>query len=466
MTNKLATSLTRHLKPIIKSIGCISVISFSSLLHANSLEQTIRVAVTNHPEVKAQIKEHASRRDEEQKAFSRYLPQILITAGIGPENSDNNTTRSISSGGSESLRREEAQVLVTQNLFDGFKMQNERAREQARIDSADFELLEVAEDVAIRAVEAYIQVVEANLIVKNSKNNLLAHQRIYDQIQIRVRSGADNKANISQIRARLALAGSNLETSLNNLYDAESQYYELVGINPPTITNMPYFGYELPVDKTAAIQNALSNHPSVLAGRQELRAQEFNVDATKGDYYPTFFLESGASWNQNLDGTEGNNHDAYIMLKMEYDLFQGGFTEASERQAMSQFEKARYQLDREMREVRKNAEVAWNAYRSSENRTGFLKDYVASTKETQKAYEQQFRIGQRSLLDVLDSENELLRAENQLVQAQREFTLAQYQVLRTQGNLLSSLDVQKPETEKLPEYTPPDRPFLNSEVNY
>ncbi len=466
MTDKPMNIKSMLNRSFTRSLACLSLMTLGATVQANSLEETIRVAVTSHPEVKAQIKEHATRRDEERKAYSRYLPQILLTAGIGPENSNNNTTRSVGNGRSETLRREEAQFLVTQNLFDGFKMQNERAREQSRIDSADFELLEVAEDVAIRSVDAYIQVVEANLIVKNSKSNLLAHQRIFDQIQIRVKSGADNKANISQIRARLALARSNLETSLNNLYDAESAYYELVGINPPKLMNMPHFNYELPKNKGEAIRVAMSQHPSVLAGRNEVRAQELNIDATKGDYYPNFFLESGASWNQNLDGTEGNNHDAYIMLKMEYDLFQGGFTEASERQAMSQYEQAQHQLDRELREVRKNAEIAWNAYQSADNRTGFLKDYVASTKETQVAYEQQFRIGQRSLLDVLDSENELLRAENQLVQAKREFTLAQYQVLRTQGTLLSSLDVKAPEGEALPEYKPKDRPFLNSEVNY
>lgn len=440
----------RRFSLALSGATCLSLSGLSSSALANSLEESIRVAINSHPEVQAQIKEHATVRDEEQKAYSRYLPQMLISAGIGPENSENNTTRTVAGGGSETLKRQEAQVLITQNLFDGFKMQNERAREQARIDAADFELIEVAEDVAIRAASAYIEVVEANLIVKNSKENLLAHQRIYDQIQMRVRSGADNKANISQITARLALARSNMETALNNLYDAQSQYYEMVGVNPPQLMNMPYFDYPLPRTKSEAVQNALSSHPSVLAGRNEVRAQEHNIEAVEGDYYPNFFLESGASWNQDLDGTEGRNEDAYIMLKMEYNIFQGGFTDASQRQAMSQYEKSRYQLDAQMREVRKNAEIAWNAYKSAENRLAFLKDYVNSTAETQKAYEQQFRIGQRSLLDVLDSENELLRAKNQYVQAQSEFTVSKYQVLRTQGTLLNSLEVKAPEPEKLP----------------
>jgi adhesin transport system outer membrane protein len=425
-------------------------LGFSQLTHANSLAESIRVAVTNHPEVQAQIKEHATVRDEEQKAYSRYLPQILISAGVGPENSENNTTRTVGGGGSETLKRSEAQVLVTQNLFDGFKMQSERAREQSRIDAADFELIEVAEDVAMRVAQAYIDVVQANLIVKNSKENLLSHQQIFDQIQIRVQSGADNRANISQIKARLALARSNLETALNNLYDAESQYYEMVGLTPPEIVNMPYFDYDLPRTKAEAVELALSNHPSILSGRHQVKAQEHNIEAVEGDYYPNIFLESGASWNNNLDGTEGRNEDAYIMLKLEYNLFQGGFTDASKRQAMSQYEKTRYQLDAQLREVRKNAEVAWNAYKSADNRVAFLKDYVDSTQETQKAYEQQFRIGQRSLLDVLDSENELLRAKNQYVQALSELTLARYQVLRTQGQLLSSLEVNAPEPEELP----------------
>ncbi|MFC3150886.1 TolC family outer membrane protein [Litoribrevibacter euphylliae] len=450
MTNNSKTHLSMRLKRTFAALTCVGALGFSNLSLASSLEESIRVAITNHPDVQAQIKEHATIRDEEQKAYSRYLPQILISAGIGPENSENNTTRTVAGGGSETLKRREAQVLITQNLFDGFKMQSERAREQSRIDAADFELIEVAEDVAIRVVDAYVDVVSANQVLKNSKENLLAHQRIHDQIQMRVNSGADNKANISQIRARLALARSNFETALNNLYDAESQYYELVGVNPPELVNMPYFDYDLPNHKSDAIEAALANHPTVQSRRHQVKSQEFNVEAVEGDYYPNFFLESGVSWNDNLDGTAGRNDDAYIMLKMEYSLFQGGFTDASQRQAMSQFEKSQYELDAQLREVRKNAEVAWNAFKSAENRVAFLKDYVDSTQETQKAYEQQFRIGQRSLLDVLDSENELLRAKNQYVQAQSEFTIAKFQVLRAQGQLLNSLKVKAPEPEQLP----------------
>lgn len=448
----LAMRRSSHLRKSLNKALYASLLGLTLpiLSYANSLEESVRVAIANHPEVRAQIKQHATVRDEEQKAYSRYLPQMLISAGIGPENSENNTTRTVAGGGSETMTRQEAQVLVTQNLFDGFKMQSERAREQARIDAADFELVEVAEDVAIRVTSSYINVVEANLIVENTKANLITHQRIFDQIQMRVRSGADNKANISQIKARLALARSNLETALNNLYDAESEYYEMVGINPPKLMNMPYFSYQLPLSKGQAVNIALENHPTILAGRNEIRAQEHNIEAVEGDYYPNFFVESGASWNEDLDGTEGRNQDAFIMLKMEYNIFQGGFTDASQRQAMSQYERAQYQLDSQLREVRKNIEISWNTYRSAENRVAFLKDYVSSTNETQKAYEQQFRIGQRSLLDLLDSENELLRAKNQLVQAQSQFSLSKYQVLRAQGQLLQALDVNAPEPEKLP----------------
>ena len=438
-----------------KTIAFITALAGSllcnSVTYASSLEESVRIAVNSNPAVKAQIKEHVAQREEEQKAFSRYLPQILVTAGIGTEYSDNNTTN-VEGRDSETLKRKEAQILARQTVFNGFKMQNERAREQARLDGAEFQLLEVAEEVAIQAIEAYLAVVEANLVVKNSKQNLLKHQQIQDQIKMRVQSGADNKANISQINARLALARSNLETALNNLYDAESTYYEVVGINPPEISNFPRFSYELPVNKGEIISNALANHPSLLASLKEIDAQQKNLDAVNSDYYPEFFLESGASFNQNLDGAEGNNHDAYIMVKMEYDIFQGGFTEASDRQAQSQYERSRFQHDRQLREVRKNAEIAWNAYKSTSTRVELLKDYVSATQETQRAYEQQFRIGQRSLLDLLDSENELLRAKNQRVQAQRELSLAMFQVLRAQGNLLAELQVDKPATEK---YVPP-----------
>ena len=129
------------------------------------------------------------------------------------------------------------------------------------------------------------------------------------------------------------------------------------------------------------------------------------------------------------------------MLRMRYDLFKGGADSANRRIEKRQTQSLRYELDDLQRALKSEASQAWYSYQSNSKRTNYLQDYVESAQTTKVAYAQQFNIGQRSLIDLLDAENELLKAKSQLHESQQILTLSKYQIIHLQGKLLATLNL-------------------------
>jgi adhesin transport system outer membrane protein len=244
---------------------------------------------------------------------------------------------------------------------------------------------------------------------------------------------------VSQISARLSLALANLETAKKQVFLANSDYLREVGELPGKALSFQGVLFKMPENETEFVDSVLKNNIFLSSKLKELDAQLFEEKASGSTKLPSLYLESGASWNANLDAVRGRNSDAFIMLRMKYDLFNGGADKASERIVKLQTQDMRYELDDLRRELKREASQAWLSYQSNSIRVNFLQDYVESAQTTKTAYAQQFNIGQRSLIDLLDAENELLKAKGQLHESKQELVLSKYQIMHLQGQLLSVL---------------------------
>jgi len=241
------------------------------------------------------------------------------------------------------------------------------------------------------------------------------------------------------VNARMALSRANVEVARNNVMQAISDYWREVGVGPGMKLHFQSNLFRLPDSREDLVDEVMQANPLINALIKRKRSLLSTAKAENNVDYPSLHLESGASWNANLDGVEGRNSDAFIMLRMRYDLFQGGAGKATRKQASLISQSAGYKLDDTRREIRRDAEQVWHRYQSSASRVSFLHDYVESALDTLIAYKKQFNIGQRSLIDLLDAENELLRSELQLVDAKKELYLSKYQILNLQGRLIDAL---------------------------
>lgn len=414
---------------------------YTSILYAENMEQAIERAITTNPEVLEQLNQTLSRKSEIREAEAGFYPKIDITAGYGTETSDNNSTRITKFGHSRSMNRQEGDIILRQMLFDGFETSSETARHEFRTESASFQLLNLSQEVAIDAIAAYINVIRTQKLVEYAEENVKIHERIHDQVELRSSMGADNQGSLSQIVGRLNLAYSNLEAEKNNLKDALTEYEKVIGGKPETALEEANFKLDFPKNFQEALDKALINHPAILAAQADINAVKMQKNTSKSNFYPDLELELGGEWSDNQSGVRGHDNAHYALLNLRYNIYQGGADQARIKKDVYLIQEAKKRLDVTRRKVVKLVEVAWNAYESSTRRADYLQKYVDATIRTSDAYEKQFRIGERTLLDLLNTENEIFSARSENLKNKFELILSKFRVIDSMGILLRELQL-------------------------
>ncbi|MFT6029899.1 MAG: adhesin transport system outer membrane protein [Oleiphilaceae bacterium] len=399
------------------------------------------MALQSHPKIFISRSDIGVSKQQLTKVESAFLPNISLSLGIGREDSNNTSSRAVNGSGSSEMERRESAITISQMLFDGFNADNLRRSQQEVITAEELAFQNLASEVALKAIEVHLNVAAKNIVFKDHLVNLKVHEKIAKDIGLRVRSGKDDRARVSQISARLSLALANLETAKNQVFSANADYLREVGELPGNKLNFQGELFKMPESESELVDTVLGSNPFLYSKLKEMDAKQFEEKASASYNLPSLYLESGASWNANLDAVRGRNSDAFVMLRMRYDLFKGGADRASERIVKYQTQILRYELDDLRRELKREASQAWFSYQSNAKRASFLQDYVESAQTTKKAYVQQFNIGQRSLIDLLDAENELLNAKGQLQESKQDLSLSKYQIMHLQGKLLSVLNL-------------------------
>ncbi|MCK5665452.1 MAG: TolC family protein, partial [Thiotrichaceae bacterium] len=173
----------------------------------------------------------------------------------------------------------------------------------------------------------------------------------------------------------------------------------------------------------------------------DVEAVKMQQHTSKSNYYPDVEVELGQEWADNQNGVRGHDNGQYAMLNFRYNIYQGGGDKARISKDAHLIMEAQSRLDVTRRTVTKAVDIAWNAYESSSRRAKFLKKYVASTIKTRNAYEKQFQIGERTLLDLLNTENEIFSAHSENIKNQYENIIAKYRVIDSMGMLLNDLNL-------------------------
>ncbi len=201
----------------------------------------------------------------------------------------------------------------------------------------------------------------------------------------------------------------------------------------------------MPPSVQHALQIAQEANPVMFVAMHDVEAAQAQYDQAEGDFYPEFFIEASQEFGEELDGSPGDTDEFKAMLRMRYNLFSGGSDRAKARRAAYQVNKAKDIRDRALQQLIEGTRLAWSAYELSNRQIQFLEQHVDASARTVTAYEKQFTIAQRTLLDVLNTENELFEARKSYLTAHFEGILAKYRVLNATGQLLDEMRVEVPE---------------------
>ncbi|MGI2260669.1 TolC family outer membrane protein [Shewanella sp. GXUN23E] len=435
----------------------VAALLMPTLGYSDTLEQAVAKTLDTNPELKVAFNRFKAKEAQIDQAFSGYLPNVEVSAGWGLENTDSPSTRrnTLNKSGEIELKRGEAGISIRQMLFDGMRTSSEVDRSTYETTAEQWTLIAAAEDIALEVARVYLNFLQAEQVLTLAQKNLQTHTEIYNQIKQRTNSGLGSTADLSQVTGRLARANANVIAAQNNLYDAIAEYRNITGAVPSDMIMPVPDADQIPATYENAIKTASEYHPVLKSASQDILAAESEKGARESSYYPSITIELNGNWNNDLNGENGRSftsdvggysNDLQAMVRMRYDLFAGGRDAAQNRESAYKINEAKEIRERAYRQIVEGASLAWNAYELLPPQKQYIRQHVVAAKETQVAYAQQFNLGQRSLLDLLDTENELFEARKDYLRAEFDETLAQYRVLNATGQLLNSMQVTRPDT--------------------
>ena len=424
-------------------LGLILVVAMVSEAGSATLEEIVRETIETNPDVLIAGSERDAVEQQMEQARAGFFPQADITLGTGWEYNDNPTTRTVS-GGSRNFNRDEAEILVRQLLYDGKGTESEFERQRARVNSRAYDTFSTAEVTGLKAVEVYLDVIKGQKLVQLAVDNLENHQETYDRIVKRGERGVGSQADVQQALGRLALAKTNLMAEKNNLDDAIAAFTNVVGHEPGSLAEPTALEELLPATFDDAVAEALDNHPRLKSAEADIEAAENQHEAARALFFPRVHLEVSGSNNDNMDGISGRNKDAQAMIRGRYN-FTGGKDLARRQETVYELTQAKEVRDRTRRQVIESIQLSWNAFETAKQQLEFFKVHVDASKQALLAYRKQFNIGQRTLIDLLDQENEVFQANINYVNGLNEVLFSTYRILAGTGKLLWGLDIPLPE---------------------
>jgi adhesin transport system outer membrane protein len=421
--------------------GAVAVV-FSGLGAAQTLKEAVTQAIETNPSVLSAARKREAADHAIDAARGGYFPRVDFLYGTGRERSQNPSTLATTPGWVRMNRKQEG-VILNQMIWDGFGTKSEVDRRRAISESSAHRAYGTAEEIALQAIDAYLDVLKNRELLGFAKENLEAHRKTYDQVKLRADKGVGRRADLEQIEARLALATSNVASAESTLRDAEIAYQRVVGKAPMKLT-MPAAPQNIPRSVDDAIKTGFNNHPILKSAQADVDAAQAQREIARSFYSPRLEFEASYSNNRNIDGIEGPNRDRMYMFWVKWNLFRGGFDHYRGKETAVQISEAQEIARNTSRQVEAAVRLAYNAYATARDRLPSLERYVKSSDATRAAYAQQFAIGQRTLLDLLDSENEYFTARTTHTNGRFIELGARYRILNAMGQLLTTLDVKPP----------------------
>ncbi|HAU1511153.1 TPA: TolC family outer membrane protein [Legionella pneumophila] len=427
-----------------KALFVVAMVT-SSYTTADTLYEAVQYGMIANPDILLNTAKGLSAKQAIDKAKGGLYPSIDVTGGFGRQRSVNPTSAAIDDTPSTTLNIVESAVELRQRLFAGGGIINEVKRNQYLTEAQKWKTQGIAEDLALEITKNYFAVLLHERLYAYSIENLKAHKAVFKMIKERATAGITRTAEVDQANARLALAEANKISALADLQEVKINYAKTVGKWPENlqVPNVPA-RKSLPNNLARIIEKGLDNHPTVKSSYADIKEAKAQYDVARAAYYPEVNLVLNSSKNKNLGGLIGPNDSDTVAVRMNYNAFRGGADAARIRETAYQVQEAYETKNRTLLELKETVRLAWNAYVASALRIQPLKQHVTASRKTRTAYQDEFKVGKRTLLDLLDSQNEYYESQIELARAENDEILSRYRILNGMGCLLKYLNLRLP----------------------
>lgn len=445
-------------------------IALGTPVSAESLKEALTAAYLYNPTLKAARAQLRSTDNQVARAKAGYRPRVNATLQAGRADTrtryDNVTTSSgtnialcdtctgpdaaVSGGVAFSaLSNAEAsngvysprtaQIAVQQNVFDGFRTYNNVKGAEAAVEAGREDVRNSEQTMLLNAVTAYMDVVRDQAIVNLRQSNVRVLAEQLRATEDRFKVGEVTRTDVAQAQSGLAQSQADLSIAQGTLYGDQARFAQYIGHPPGTLRDPGPATNLLPKTLDEAIAVAQSENPLILSALFRERAQQHQVKQVKGELLPQLTVEASYTKGAQTQSPLINQYDdARIVGNLNIPIYEGGEVSARIRAEIETLSQRRQQIDEAREIARQQVSSAWGLLIAAKGNVAAGEAAVEATRIALQGVREEERVGQRTLLDVLNSEQQNLNAQVNLVSFRRDLVVASYSVLSGMGRLTAS----------------------------
>ena len=400
---------------------------------AQSLQDALASAYSNNPGLHAVRANLRSTDEGVPQALSNYRPNLAMSADVARSMTHLNT-RSPNGDRDQIDTPRNTSLTVTQPLYRGFRTINDVAKAELAVKASRAALLAKEQDVLLSAVTSYMNVLENQAKLDLETKNEQVLKRQLQATQDRFRVGEITRTDVSQAEARVAGAAADRIQSEGNLNNARANYVKVIGEVPGKLSQPSKITQQFK-RLEEIIRVALNNHPDVVSQRHlELSARK-NIKTVEGELLPTVNLVGNLARAWEIAGNDDQKTTGKITLNLTMPLYQKGAVYSKLRAAKQSARESSLKLEEAERNVREASAKAWESLNSAEARIRSFTAQIESAEIALEGVQREAAVGSRTVLDVLDAEQELLDAKISLIGANKEQVVASFQLREAVGQL-------------------------------
>jgi len=404
-----------------------------------TLTRALEDAFRTNPTVLASKADYASARAAYRKSFGSFLPSLDFTAAATLRHARNDATIVRSSGGSNDYFMDSQKLALSQLIWDGGATAGRVDADELHAGSKLRQAYNIAEEVALHASQYYLEVIRNRGILELSRRNVENHEHVLGMVTIRQHSGAGTMADVYQAEAALAEARSKQIQAEQNVHDAEANYGNVFGMLPGVLRLPESGAITLPMTVEAGITMALERNNALKAADLGVQQREKELESAEGSLLPRISLDGSLGRSDNTSGFDQTYSDASIGLFLKFNIFNGGASRAAISEARSLLHQAQFKREETRRSIEQDVRTAYNFMRATGDLLPVLGGNVTQNRKTLASYLDQFRMGTRTLLDLLDAETSLFTAEQALLNGKVANIYSFYRTCLPLSSLLSTL---------------------------
>jgi TolC family type I secretion outer membrane protein len=423
-----AAGLGAALRRLMPACAGLALLLAALPASAQSLTEVLATTYSTNPELLAGRAELRATNELVPQALSGWRPVIAGTASIGRSWVDSDI-------GSTSINPRSVGVSISQPVYRGGRTVASTRQAENLVLAQRARLVGVEQQVLLDAVAAYMDVVRDAAVLELNVNNQQVLSRQLEAARDRFEVGEITRTDVSQSEARLAGANAGRIAAEGDLTESRARFVAVVGEAPGTLNTPPILA-TLPNSLEEAIEVATDANPNVVAADYVERAARDGVDVVFGELLPSIALQGEMEYGEEQTFTTGDDRTtATVEAQLTVPLYQAGEVSSRVREAKKRASQRRLEMAQQRRNAAQVATTAWEALSTARAQITAFETQVESAQIALEGVREEAQVGSRTILDVLDAEQELLDARVSLVRAQRDEIVAGFQLLASVGNL-------------------------------